>query len=52
MEAEAKKGEREADAIAGGDELLGEEHDADGAKKVQRPRDGPRDQQGGEAALR
>ena len=52
VEAEAKKGEREADAVAGSDELLGEEDDADGAKEVQRPRDGPRDEQGCEAALR
>jgi hypothetical protein len=52
MEAEPKKGEREADAVAGGDELLGEEDDADGAEEIQRPGDGPRDQQGCEAALR
>jgi hypothetical protein len=51
-EAETKKGKREADAVAGGDELLGEEDDADSAEQVQRPRDGPRDQQGCEATLR
>jgi hypothetical protein len=51
-EAEAKKGEREADAVAGGDELLGEQDYADRAEQVQRPGDGPRDQQGCEAALR
>jgi hypothetical protein len=52
MEAEPKKREREADAVAGGDELLGEEDDADRAEQVERPRDRPRDQQGCEAALR
>ena len=52
VEPEAKKREREADAVAGGDELLGEEDDADGAEEVQRPRDRPRDQQGGKRALR
>ena len=44
MEAKAEKGERKADAVAGGDELLGEEDDADGAEQVQRPRDRPCDQ--------
>jgi hypothetical protein len=52
MEAEAKKGEREADAIAGGDELLGEEDCAERAEQIQRPRDRPCDEQGCEAALR
>jgi hypothetical protein len=52
VETEAKKGEREADAVAGGDELLGEEDDADRAEQVERPGDRPRDQQGGKRALR
>jgi hypothetical protein len=44
--AKAQKGQREADAITTGDELLGEQDDADRAEQVQRPGDGPRDQQG------
>ena len=52
LNAEAQKGQREADAVTTGDELLGEQDDADRAEQVQRPGDGSRDQQGGEAALR
>jgi hypothetical protein len=52
METEAEEGQREPDAIARGDELLGEQDDADWAEQVERPRDRPRDQQGCEAALR
>jgi len=44
--AEAQEGQREADAITPGDELLREENDANRAEQVQRPGDGPRDQQG------
>jgi len=51
-EAEAQERQREADAVTTGDELLGEQDDADRAEQVQRPGDGPRDQQGCEAALR
>jgi hypothetical protein len=50
--AKAQEGQRKADAVATGDELLGEQDDADRAEQVQRPGDGPRDQQGGKRALR
>jgi len=51
-EAKAQERQREADAVTTGDELLGEEDDADRPEQIQRPRDRPRDQQGCEAALR
>jgi hypothetical protein len=51
-EAKAQKRQREADAVTPGDELLGEQDDPDRAKQVQRPGDGPRDQQGCKRALR
>jgi hypothetical protein len=50
--AKAQEGEREADAVAPRDELLGEEDYAERAEEVKRPRDRPRDQQGCKAALR
>jgi hypothetical protein len=50
--AEAEKRDGQADAVARGDELLGEEDDPDGAEQVQRPRDRPCDEQGGKRALR
>jgi hypothetical protein len=50
--AKAQEREREADAVATGDELLGEQDDAGRAEEIQRPGDGPRDEQGGERALR
>jgi hypothetical protein len=43
--AEAQKGQRKADAVTAGDELLGEQDYADRAEEIQRPGDGPRDQQ-------
>jgi hypothetical protein len=50
--AKAQKRQREADAVTTGDELLGEEDYADCAEQIQRPRDRPCDEQGGERALR
>jgi hypothetical protein len=50
--AKAQERQREADAVATGDELLGEQDDAGRAEQVQRPGDRPRDQQGGERPLR
>ena len=50
--AKAQKGQREADAVTTGDELLGEQDYADRTEQVQRPRDRPCDEQGGERALR
>jgi hypothetical protein len=52
VDAKAQKGQRKADAVTTGDELLGEKDYADRAEQVQRPRDRPRDQQGGKRALR
>ena len=52
LEAEAKKGERKADAVTTGDELLGEQDYADRAEQIQRPRNRPCDEQGRKGALR
>jgi hypothetical protein len=38
-EAKADEGEREADAVGGGGELLGEEDEPDRPEKIQRPGD-------------
>jgi hypothetical protein len=45
LEPKSEKGQREADAVARGDELLGEEDDADLPEKIQRPEDRPCDQE-------
>jgi hypothetical protein len=52
LEAEAEERQREADAVARGDELLGEKDYADLPKQIQRPEDRPCDQQGREEPLR
>lgn len=51
LEPEAKEGKGETNAVAGGDELLGEEDDADLAEKIERPGDRPRDEQGRQDTL-
>ena len=50
--AKAQERQREADAVATGNELLGEQDDADRAEQIQRPGDRPGDEQGGQRALR
>src|SRR5436309_2883734 len=52
LEAELQVGEREADAVAGGDELLGEKHEADPPEEIQRPGDRAGDEERGQRALR
>ena len=50
--AEAQERQREADAVAAGHELLGEQHQPERPEKIQRPGNGSRDEQRGEQALR
>jgi hypothetical protein len=50
-EAEAEKGEREADRVRGGGELLGEEDQPDRAEQVERPADRAADEDGGQNPL-
>jgi hypothetical protein len=50
-ESEAKKCERQADAVGAGGELLGEQHQPDGPEQIQRPADRPRDQEGSQRPL-
>jgi hypothetical protein len=47
-----QKRQRKADTVTTGNELLGEQDHADRAEQIQRPRDRPCDEQGGERALR
>jgi hypothetical protein len=50
--AEPQERQREADGVGAGAELLGEQDQPERPEQVQRPSDGPRDQQRGKRALR
>jgi hypothetical protein len=51
LESKAKKGERQADAVSAGGELLREQYQPDGPEKIQRPGDRAGDQERGQRCL-